>query len=311
MQAALWIGFAVFVATMLVLDLGIFHRKSHTVGLKEALSWCGVWVGLALLFNVAVYYFRGPDAALKFLTGYLLEESLSVDNLFVFLLIFSYFRTPSEYQHKVLFWGIVGAVVMRALFIVAGISLIHRFHWIMYVFGIFLIFTGAKLAFEKDKEVHPEKNPILSMFCRLMPVSRDYENGKFFVRKDNRLWATPLFVVLLAVESTDVVFAMDSIPAILGITTDPFIVYTSNIFAILGLRSIYFALAGLMRLFHYLHYGLSVILVFIGIKMLAADVFKIPVAAALGVIAAVLIGSVAASLIWPEVKGDLPKPDCS
>ena len=307
MQAILWIGFSVFILTMLVLDLGVFHRKSHIVELKEALLWSGAWIALALLFNVAVYFFRGYDAALKFLTGYLLEKSLGVDNLFVFLLIFSYFRTPSDYQHKVLFWGIIGAIVMRALFIITGISLIHRFHWIMYLFGLFLVITGAKLACEKDKEVHPEKNPVLRLFRKLMPVTHEYENGKFFIRKDSRLWATPLFVVLLAVESTDVVFAMDSIPAILGITTDPFIVYTSNIFAILGLRSIYFALAGLMRMFHHLHYGLSVILVFIGVKMLIAEFFKIPITVALGVIVIVLVCSVIASLIWPEAKeGKIP-----
>lgn len=263
----LWIGFNVFVLAMLALDLGVFHRKAHVVKIKEALIWSAVWIALALLFNVGVYYWRGPQTALEFLTGYLLEKSLSVDNVFVFLLIFSYFRVPALCQHKVLFWGILGALIMRTVFIAAGIRLIQQFHWVIYVFGAFLIFTGIKMALQKDKEIYPEKNPVIKLFRRLMPVTQDHdEESRFFVRKAGRLHATPLFVALLVVETTDVIFAVDSIPAILAITRDPFIVYTSNVFAILGLRALYFALAGIMPMFHYLHYGLSAILVFVGVK---------------------------------------------
>ncbi len=299
-QAILWMVFGVFIGTMMVLDLGFFHRKAHVVKVREALVWCSVWVGLALLFNVGVYLVKGRETALQFLTGYLLEESLSIDNLFVFLLIFSFFRVPPVYQHRVLFWGILGAVIMRALFIVCGIALIHRFHWLIYVFGLLLLVTAIKLASQKDKEIHPEQNPILKLFRRFVPVTKDYVEGKFFVRQEVRTWATPLFVVLLAVETTDVVFALDSIPAIFGVTTDPFVVYTSNVFAILGLRSIYFALAGMMEIFHYLNYGLSVILGFIGVKMLVSGFVHIPIHLALGFIAVILILSVAASLIWPK-----------
>src|ERR1041385_6977582 len=248
-QTLLWIIFGVGVMGLLALDLGVFHRKSHTVKIKEALISSAVWISLALAFNAFVYFSRGHGPALEFLTGYLIEEALSVDNLFVFLLIFSYFRVPSEFQHKVLFWGIMGALVMRAAFIVAGITLIQKFHWVIYVFGGFLILTGIKMVSEQDKEIHPEKNPVLRLFRRLMPVTEKYEGDRFFIERGARRYATPLFVVLLMVETTDVIFAVDSIPAILGITRDPFIVYTSNVFAILGLRSIYFALAGLMQLF--------------------------------------------------------------
>ncbi|MGQ0794045.1 MAG: TerC family protein [Deltaproteobacteria bacterium] len=298
-----WVGFNLFVVAMLVLDLGVFNRKSHTIEVKEALVWSGVWVGLALIFNVIVYFWKGPELALQFLAGYLIEESLSVDNLFVFLLIFSYFRVPPIYQHKVLFWGIIGAIVMRAIFIFAGISLIERFHWIIYLFGAFLIFSGIKLALEKDKVLQPEKNPLLKLFRRLMPVTDDYVDGKFLIKQGGKYVATPLLVVLVVVETTDVMFALDSIPAILAITTDPFIVYTSNIFAIMGLRSIYFALAGIMKLFHYLHYGLSFILVFVGIKMILASYVKIPVEIALGVIAGTLAISVIASIMYPKKDG--------
>jgi tellurite resistance protein TerC len=296
-----WVLFNIFVLAMLALDLGVFHRKAHEVKIKEALIWSAVWIALALLFNLGVYYWRGPQTALEFLTGYLLEKSLSVDNVFVFLLIFSYFRVPALCQHKVLFWGILGALIMRAVFIAAGITLIQQFHWVIYVFGAFLIFTGIKMALQKDKEIHPEKNPIIRLFRRLMPVTKEFdERSRFFVRKDSRLHATPLFVALLVVETTDVIFAVDSIPAILAITNDPFIVYTSNVFAILGLRALFFALAGIMSLFHYLHYGLSAILVFVGIKMVLAGTYKIPISVALSVVAGILVVSVIASVVWPR-----------
>ena len=299
----LWIGFNVFVLAMLALDLGVFHRKAHVVKIKEALIWSAVWITLALLFNLGIYFWRGEVAALEFLTGYLLEKSLSVDNVFVFLLIFSYFRVPALCQHKVLFWGILGALIMRAVFIAAGITLIQQFHWVIYVFGVFLIFTGIKMALQKDKEIHPEKNPIIKLFRRLMPVTKEFdEKSRFFVRQGGILHATPLFVALLVVETTDVIFAVDSIPAILAITRDPFIVYTSNVFAILGLRALYFALAGIMQMFHQLHYGLSAILVFVGIKMLLADIYKIPIGIALGVVAGILLVSVVASLMRPDAN---------
>lgn len=305
----LWIGFNVFVLAMLALDLGVFHRKAHVIRIKEALAWSVSWIALALLFNVGVYYLRGPQTGLEFLTGYLLEKSLSVDNIFVFLLIFSYFKVPALYQHKVLFWGILGALIMRAIFIAAGVTLIQQFHWIIYVFGAFLVFTGIKMAMQKDKEIHPEKNPVLKLFRRIMPVTQEYEESKFFVRRAGRVLATPLFVVLLVVETTDVVFAVDSIPAILAITHDPFIVYTSNVFAILGLRALYFALAGIMQLFHYLHYGLSAILVFVGVKMLIADIYKIPIGIALAVIAGILLFSVIASLMRPDANASVKTPE--
>ena len=297
-----WAVFNIFVLAMLALDLGVFHRTAHVVKFKEALLWSAVWVFLAFLFFLGIFFWRGRVTALEFLTSYLIEEALSVDNLFVFLLIFSYFRVPSLYQHKVLFWGILGALIMRAIFIAAGITLVQKFHWIIYLFGAFLVLTGIKMALEKDKEIHPEKNPVLRLFRRFMPVTDHYEEGNFFVKKDGRRFATPLFVVLLVVETTDVIFAMDSIPAVLSITLDPFIVYTSNVFAILGLRSLYFALAGLMTLFHYLHYGLSAILVFVGAKMLIADIYKIPVGTALGVVVGLLAISVIASVVHPREK---------
>lgn len=305
-QVLLWIIFGVFITGILVLDLGVFNRRSHAVKIKEALIWSAVWIASALLFNVGIYFLRGPDAGLKFLTGYLIEKSLSVDNLFVFLLIFSYFRVPSLYHHKILFWGILGALLMRLLFILAGITLINKFHWAIYLFGAFLIYTSIHMAIHKDEEIHPEKNLILKLFRRFFPVREGYDDGKFFCKKNGTYLATTLFVVLLVVESSDVMFAMDSIPAILAITTDPFLVYTSNIFAILGLRSLYFALAALMKLFHYLHYGLSVVLCFIGIKMILSDLYEIPVVIALSVVAIILFISVIASIIWPA-KAETPK----
>jgi tellurite resistance protein TerC len=298
-----WIVFGTAVLGLLALDLGVFHRKSHEVKMKEALIWSAVWISLALLFNVFVYFTRGSGAALEFLTGYVIEEALSVDNLFVFLLVFSYFRVPANLQHKVLFWGILGALVMRAMFIIAGIALIQKFHWIVYVFGAFLIFTGIKMVTDQGNEIHPEKNFVLKLFRRLMPVTASYEEDHFFVVRGARRFATPLFVVLLMVETTDLIFAVDSIPAILAVTRDPFIVYTSNVFAILGLRSLFFALASLMQLFRYLNYGLCFILVFVGLKMLTTDLFKISVVVALGVIIGILAASIIASVLLP-VKSD-------
>jgi tellurite resistance protein TerC len=296
-QLWMWMGFGVFVLSMLALDLGVFHRESHTVGLKEALIWSAAWVTLAGLFNAGIWHWRGHDKGLEFLTSYLVELSLSVDNLFVFLLIFAYFKVPGRYQHKVLFWGIIGALAMRAVFIAAGIALMHKFHWIIYIFGAVLVVSGLKMAFEKDKEVHPEKNPMLRLLRCLMPVSADYDEDRFFVKRSNRRMATPLFIVLLMLETTDLVFAADSVPAVLAITTDPFIVYTSNVFAILGLRSMYFALAGVMKLFAYLHYGLAAVLIFVGAKMLSAGFYKIPTLTSLLVILGLLLTAVVASLL--------------
>ncbi len=307
-QLLIWIGFCVFVLAMLALDLGVFHRKSHTVGMKEALTWSGVWIALALLFNAGVWHWRGGEQGLEFLTGYVVELALSVDNLFVFLLIFGYFKVPAQYQHKVLFWGIIGALVMRAVFIGAGIALIQKFHWIIYVFGAVLVVSGLKMAFEKDKEVHPEKNPVLRLFRRFMPVTAEYHEGRFFVMKDKVRMATPLFIVLLMLETTDLVFAVDSVPAVLAITTDPFIVYTSNVFAILGLRSMFFALAGVMNLFRYLHYGLAAVLVFVGAKMLLAGWWKVPTLLSLVVILGLLTAAVVVSILHPAPRGQPEKP---
>jgi tellurite resistance protein TerC len=304
-QALFWIVFNAFVLLMLFLDLAVFNRKAHVVTLKESLGWVAVWVSLALLFGVGIYFwYPGMGghpghkvAALSFITGYLIEESLSMDNLFVFLMVFRYFRVPAEYQHKVLFWGIIGALVMRAIFIFAGVALINRFHWLIYVFGAFLVYTGIKMFTHDDDEVHPERNPVLKLFRRFVPVTSNYVEGKFWTIVEGRRFATPLAVVLIVVETTDVLFAADSIPAILAISTDPFIVYTSNVFAIMGLRSLYFALAGMMDIFHYLNYGLSTILIFIGLKMLLSSYIKIPIGIALGVVAATLIISIVVSLM--------------
>ncbi len=304
-----WVIFNAFVVAMLVLDLKVFHRKAHAVKLKEAMGWSAFWIALALLFNLGVHlWYRNPqfpDAhpGLEFFTGYLIEKSLSVDNLFVFLLLFSYFRVAAEYQHTVLFWGIIGALVMRLAFIAAGVALINKFHWVIYVFGAILIVSGVKMAVEKEKEIHPERNPVLRLFRKFFPVTDAHDGGRLFLRREGRLWATPLFVVLLVVETTDLIFAVDSIPAILAITRDPFIVYTSNVFAILGLRALYFALAGAMDMFHFLHYGLSAILVFVGVKMIGSHWFEIPILAALGVVGGVLVLSVVASLLWPRSSG--------
>ncbi|MCG3147909.1 MAG: putative membrane-bound redox modulator Alx [Verrucomicrobiae bacterium] len=301
-----WIFFNAFVLIMLALDLGVFHRKSHTVRIKEALAWSAVWIALALAYNVGIYYWMDHQKALEFLTGYLIEKSLSVDNLFVFLLLFRYFRVPGDLQHTVLFWGIIGALIMRAIFIAAGVTLITQFEWIIYVFGAILVYSGIKMAFQHEAEVHPERNPVLKLFRKCMPVTTEYVGKKFVILRDGRRFATPLLVVLIVVETTDLIFAVDSIPAVLAISRDPFIVYTSNVFAILGLRALYFALAGVMNVFHLLHYGLSLILVFVGTKMiLSAWHIKIPIGIALGVVAGVLVLSVIASLIWPaKTNGD-------
>ncbi len=295
-----WILFNIFVAGMLALDLFVFNRKDHEVKVKESLLWTLFWILLALAFNAGIWWFMGKEPALKFLTGYLLEKSLSVDNLFVFLIIFSYFHIPLQFQHRVLFWGILGAVLMRGVFIGCGIALIHAFYWIMYLLGAFLVVTGIKLFFEKEKEIEPDKNWVINLFRKLIPVTKDLRGNRFFLRENGRLWATPLFVTLLVIDITDVVFATDSIPAILSITTDPFLVYTSNVFAILGLRALYFALAGAMQLFRFLNYGLGAILIFVGAKMVIADFIKIPTHVALLIVGGILAVSVLASLLAPE-----------
>jgi tellurite resistance protein TerC len=284
---------------MLGLDLGVFHRRAHSVKFREALVWSLVWIALAASFAVVIYFWHGRTPALEFVTGYVIELSLSVDNLFVFLLIFRFFQVPPNHQHKVLFWGILGALIMRAVFIVAGVGLIQRFHWIIYVFGAFLVYSGIKLFRQENAEIHPEKNPVLRLFRKWVPVTKDYEGNRFFVRRPG-LYATPLLVVLIVVETTDLLFAVDSIPAILAITRDAFIVYTSNVFAIMGLRSMYFALAGMMEMFRYLHYGLSVVLMFVGAKMLISHYYEIPTVVALGAVAGVLVISVLASVVNPK-----------
>ncbi len=286
---------------MLALDLGVFHRRGHTIKFREALGWSAVWITLALAFAGLLFFWHGRATSLEFVTGYLIELSLSVDNLFVFLLIFRYFQVPSAYQHKVLFWGIIGALVMRALFILLGVSLIRRFHWVIYLFGALLVYSGVQLFRGDNKQVDPEKNPVLRLFRKLMPVTKQYEEDRFLIRRHG-LYATPLLVVLVVIETTDVVFAVDSIPAILAITLNAFVVYTSNVFAILGLRSMYFALAGMMDLFHYLHYGLALVLMFIGGKMLVSHYYNVPTEFALLTVGGILAISVATSIMFPQKK---------
>ncbi len=304
----LWIGFNAFVLVMLALDLGVFHRKAHVVTFKESITWTVVWVALALLFNLGVAHYLGEQKGLEFFTGYVIEKSLSVDNVFVFALLFSYFAVPPLYQHKVLFWGILGALVMRAIMIFVGAALIEKFTWIIYVFGAFLILTGIKMIVKREQEIHPERNPLVRWFKKFMPVTNDYRGDKMFVRENGIRMATPLFVVLLLVEFSDLIFAVDSIPAIFAVTKDPFIVYTSNVFAILGLRSLYFALAGVMDKFHYLKIGLGVVLSFVGVKMLLGHTpWKIDTHVSLGVIVGVLALSIIVSLLRPKkvvVKAD-------
>jgi tellurite resistance protein TerC len=304
----LWAGFTAFVLAMLALDLGVFHRKSHEVGVREALTWSVVWVSLALLFNYGVYHYFGPQRGLEFLTGYLIEKALSVDNIFVFLMLFSYFSVPAAYQHRVLFWGILGALVMRAIFIALGAALLAKFHWVIYIFGALLVVTGIKmLRTSGSHDIHPERNPVYRLFQRFVPAVDSYRGDRFLVREGGRWVATPLMAVLVAVEATDLVFAVDSIPAIFAVTSDPFIVYTSNIFAILGLRAMFFLLAGVMDKFEYLKVGLALVLTFVGTKMLLTEIYKIPIGASLGVVAALIAGSVIASLLKPSARH--PTPD--
>ena len=303
----LWIVFAVAVTALLALDLGVFHRRPHEIRFTEALGWSGVWLAAALLFMGGVYFRRGAEHGLSFLAGYLVEWSLSADNVFIFLMLFSYFRVPPRSQHKVLFWGILGAVIMRAILITTGIALIRSVHWIVYLFGVFLAVTGVRMALRRDEAVHPERNPVLRLVRRVLPMTTDYQGDRFFVR-ENAVWMiTPLFLVLVVVESTDIAFAVDSVPAVLAITTDPFVVYTSNVFAILGLRSLYFVLAGIMPMFHYLKYGLAVILVFVGAKMVLAEVLPIPTYVALGTVALTLVASIALSLLLPPPAARPPQ----
>jgi tellurite resistance protein TerC len=307
----LWVGFNLFVLAMLALDLGVFHRKSHAVSGKEALIWSLVWISLSLVFNAIIYFFwdrmmpqstyTNTEAALAFFTGYLIEKSLSVDNIFVFILIFSFFGVPAAYQHRVLFWGILGALLMRGALIAVGAALLEQFHWIIYLFGAFLIFTGIRMARHQEEEIHPDQNPVVKFFRKLMPVTENFEKDKFFIRRAGKIMATPLFLILLIVESTDLVFAVDSIPAIFAVTREPFIVYTSNVFAILGLRALYFLLANVMDKFQYLKLGLSAVLTFIGIKMVIVDLYHIPVGLSLAIVASILTIAVLASL-WKARK---------
>ncbi len=307
-QTWLWIGFNLFVLAMLAVDLFVFHKEAHEVASWEAATWTTVWVVLAMLFGAGVYTFMGRDAGLEYFAGYLIEKALSVDNIFVFVLIFGFFRVPLRYQHRVLFWGILGALVMRGMMIAAGAYLIQQFHWVIYVFGAFLVYTGTRMARQSEHEIDLETNMVIRTVRRLMPVTAIYHGQKFFVREDVggtlRLAATPLFVVLALVEVTDLIFAVDSIPAIFAVTQDPFIVYSSNVFAILGLRALYFLLGGVIHRFHYLKVGLSIVLVFVGAKMVAADLYKVPIGVSLGVIVLVLMAAVAASLRWPRAAGE-------
>jgi tellurite resistance protein TerC len=300
------VGFNVFILVMLFIDLGLLNRKAHKISYKEATTWSIVWITLALLFGGGVFWHLGNQKGLEYITGYVIEKSLSVDNLFVILLIFSYFKVPAKYQHRVLFWGVLGALVMRAAMIFLGAALIRKFDWIIYIFGAFLIITGIRMLSQKDTEIHPEKNPVVRLVTRYVPITHHYEGQKFFTRVNGKLAGTLLFLVLMIVEVTDLVFAVDSIPAIFAITTDTFIVYTSNVFAILGLRSLFFLLAGVVEKFHYLKIGLAIVLTFVGVKMLIVAVgFHIPIGISLGVVAVVLLGAVAASLIWPQ-KAAIP-----
>lgn len=297
-----WAGFTLFIIAMLVLDLGLFQRRPHVIGIREALGWFAFWVVLALIFNVGVVLFheRSAQAGLEFFSGFLVEKSLSIDNIFVFILLFNYFRVPPAYQHKVLFWGILGAIILRVAFIIGGVALMARFHWMIYLFGVFLVATGVGMLRKKETLYDPEKNLVLQTFRRFFPVTEGYEEDRFFLRKNGRLWATPLFIVLLAIESSDIIFAVDSIPAILAITPDPFIVYTSNIFAMLGLRSLYFAVAGFMQMFHFLHYGFASIILILGTKMLLSDVYNLPLGLSLALIINILLLCVIVSLLRPR-----------
>jgi tellurite resistance protein TerC len=291
-----WIFFNAFLIIMLALDLFVFNRKVHVIKVKESLKWVAVWVGLSIAFGVFIYFWRGSVTALDYFSSYLVELSLSVDNLFVFLMLFTYFCVPLEYRHRVLFWGILGAILMRAVFILGGITLMENIHWIIYVFGTFLIVTGIKMGSKKGGNPHPEANPVLKLMSRFLPMSKNYHGSKFFIQENSRRLATPLFTVLVAIETTDIIFAVDSIPAVLAITTDSFIVYTSNMLAVMGLRSMFFALSGFVERMHYLHYGLAAVLVFLGSKMLISGVYEIPTFISLLIIAVILSVSIIASL---------------
>jgi tellurite resistance protein TerC len=301
--------FLVLVAAMLAFDLGVIHRKEHEVGLREALFWSVVWTLLALVFNGWIYYRFGHQAGLEFLTGYIIERSLSFDNIFVFIVIFNYFAVPSQHQHRVLFWGILGALISRGLFIGMGTALLNKFAWLIYVFGAFLVYTGFKILKEQETEVHPEQNPVVRLFQRFVPLSGEYHGKRFFVRKHRRWLATPLMLVLVVVETTDVIFAVDSIPAVFGVTQNAFIIFTSNIFAILGLRALYFLLAGLMHKFRYLTSGLGLVLLFIGVKMLIHDWFEIPTVISLAIVLAILTAAIVFSLLLPAPPESVPHPN--
>lgn len=303
-----WGTFLAIVFGLLALDLGVFNRKVHRVGLREAVFWSIFWTVLALIFNAWVYWQGGSQLGLEFLTGYIIERSLSFDNIFVFIVIFNYFAVPAEYQHRVLFWGILGALISRGIFIAMGTALLSRFEWLILVFGAFLVYTGIKILLQKEAEVHPEKNPVLRLFQRFVPLTTQYHGARFFIREGGRLVATPLMLVLVVVEATDVVFAVDSIPAVFGVTRDPFIVFTSNIFAILGLRALYFLLAGLMHKFRYLGFGLGLVLVFVGAKMLLHDWVPIPTTWSLGIVLAILTAAIVASLLNPAPPDSVPDP---
>ena len=303
-----WIGFAVLISIMLALDLGVFNKKEHKVAVKEAMIWSGVWITMAILFNLFVYFEFGKVKALEFLTAYVIEYSLSVDNIFIFILIFTYFAVPSKYQHKILFWGIIGALVMRGIFIFAGVALINKFHWIILIFGAFLVYSGIHMLFQKNEQVDPEKNPVVKFFKKFLPVTHELHGGKLFIKQNNMMIATPLFLVLMVIESSDLIFAVDSIPAVLAISQDTFIVYTSNIFAILGLRSLYFAVAGIMDLFRFLKIGLAFVLSFVGLKMLVSYFhFEIPVMLSLAIIISILTFSILASVLIKKEEPSLPE----
>jgi len=305
-----WIGFNAFLITMLLLDLFVFHRKAHVIQMKESLRWTAFWVSLAVIFGLGIWYFGGSGPALDFFSGYLVEESLSVDNLFVFLMLFTYFCVPKEHQYRVLFWGILIAIVLRAAFIVGGIALFNALEWMIYVFGAFLIFTGVRMGMQGDENPHPEANPVVKLLCKFLPMTPKYHGGKFFTQENGRRLATPLFMVFAAINLTDIIFAADSIPAILAITDDPFIVYTSNMFAIMGLRSVYFALSGFAERLHYLHYGLSAVLIFLGVKMVLSDILHIPTLLSLLIIATILAVAIIASLRRPPEPERLPDLSC-
>ena len=302
-----WILFNVFALAMLIIDLRVFHRPGHVVKFREALGWSLMYIALAAAFAAILYFWQGRESTLEFITGYVVELSLSVDNLFIFLVIFNYFVVPEEQQHRVLFWGILGALILRGIFIGAGVGLIHRFHWLLYLFGALLIYSGIRVCVTGEHQVDPASNPVVKLLRKWIPVTTEYRGGRFFVRnpqENMRLYATPLLVVLLVIETTDLLFAVDSIPAVLAITLKAFIVYTSNVFAILGLRSMYFAVAGLMKLFRFLHYGLALILILVGVKMLLGDYYKVPIAVTLGSVAAVLLISIALSVALPSKQGE-------